>query len=70
MSSIGDRIKKARLAKNLTQVELAKLSGASSHTIIGDYERGKRGNKRPDIELILKLCKVLNVSIDYLLLGK
>jgi transcriptional regulator with XRE-family HTH domain len=70
MSGIGKRIKDARLRKGFTQVELAKKVGASSHTIISDYERGNRGKKRPDPELLLKLCKVLDISIDHLFLGK
>src|SRR5690348_11981234 len=43
-TTLGERLRKARLAKRLTQVELAKKVGVSSHVIIGDYERGKSGN--------------------------
>lgn len=69
-STMGERIKSARLRKGLTQVELAKRIKASSHTLICDYERGKRGKRRPDIQMLIKIASILDVSIDYLLLGK
>jgi repressor LexA len=69
-STLGSRIRAARLKKGLTQSELAKKAGASSHTIICDYEKGKRGTKHPDIRFLLKIASVLDISIDYLFLGK
>jgi transcriptional regulator with XRE-family HTH domain len=69
-TTMGQRLKKARLEKGLTQVQLAKKSGASSHTIICDYESGKRGKKRPDIKLLVKIAEILDISIDYLFLGR
>lgn len=68
--TLGERIKQARLNKGLTQGELAKMVHASSHSIICDYEKGKRGAKRPDIQLLVEICRVLEVSIDWLFLGK
>jgi transcriptional regulator with XRE-family HTH domain len=69
-TTMGQRIKQARLAKGLTQTELAKKIGASSHSIICDYETGKRGKKRPDIAMLVKLSAILDISIDWLFLGK
>jgi transcriptional regulator with XRE-family HTH domain len=69
-STLGQRIKQARLKKGLTQTQLAKKAGASSHTVICDYERGKRGKKRPDIRFLLKVAEALDISINYLFLGK
>ncbi len=70
ISNLGARLRIARERKGLTQVELAKKVGLPSHVTICDYERNKRGKKRPDMQLLIKLSNVLEVSIDYLFLGK
>jgi transcriptional regulator with XRE-family HTH domain len=67
---IGNRVRQARLRHHMTQEELAKQTGASSHTIICDLEKGKRGNKRPNVPLLVKICDVLDISLDWLFLGK
>lgn len=67
---IGDRIRSARRAKKLTQQQLAERINATSHCIISDYERGKRGFKRPNLQFLLKIAEVLEVRIDWLFLGK
>lgn len=61
---LGERIKKARLQKNLTQIELAKKIGVEQPAI-NRYESGKRSN-RVDMENIIKIAEVLDVSLDYL----
>ena len=63
MITIGERITKLRKTKNLSQDELAKQIG-SSRVMIGKYERG---DNMPSIEVIIKLAKAFEVSIDYLL---
>lgn len=68
-TTLGQRIKQARLAKKLTQTELAKKIGSDSHTRISDLERGKRG-KRPDVEVFAKIAHELGISLEWLLLGK
>lgn len=60
---MGQRIKQARLDKNLTQQELAELVHAKQHSVSG-WESGRH---RPDITTIEYLCGVLGVSVDYLL---
>jgi len=52
---------KHRLKRDLTQRELARLSGVSYNTII-KIERG--GITNPKIETVVKLAKALNISID------
>ena len=42
-SIIGERLKRARLAKNMTQENLAELSGVSVKTI-SSAEKGKKQN--------------------------
>lgn len=63
MVSIGERITSLRKAKNLSQDELAKKIDAS-RVMIGKYERG---DNLPSIEVILKLAKAFEVSVDFLL---
>ncbi len=63
MTGIGEKIKKLRLAKKMTQSSLAKELGVSTSTV-GMYERGQRS---PDNEMLIKFSKVFGVSIDSLL---
>ena len=58
---------KHRLKRDLTQRELARLSGVSYNTII-KIERG--GITNPKIETVVKLSKALNISIDNLIWRK
>ncbi|MBC6310855.1 helix-turn-helix transcriptional regulator [Listeria sp. FSL L7-1582] len=60
---IGERIKKLRKAKKLTQTELAKQINLT-HVSISGYERGTR---LPDTETLGKLSDVLETTTDYLL---
>ena len=62
MSNIGERITQLRKAKNWSQEDLAKQINAS-RIMIGNYERG---DNSPSIEVLLKLAKALDVSLDYL----
>ena len=63
MLNIGERITQLRKQQNLSQDELAKKVGVS-RTIIGNYERNAN---TPSIEVLLKLAKVFNVSVDFLI---
>lgn len=63
MLNIGDKIIQLRKQHNLSQSDLAKNVGAS-RTIIGNYERNTNA---PSIEILLKIAKVFNVSVDYLI---
>ncbi len=59
----GEKIKKLRLEKRLTQIELAKIFN-TSHATINRYEKGVN---EPDSETITKFADFFNVSTDYLL---
>ena len=62
MLNIGKRITELRKAKNWSQEDLAKEIN-SSRIMIGKYERE---DNAPSIEVLFKLSKVFNVSLDYL----
>lgn len=63
LKSIGERIKKARKSLNMTQDELAaKLY--CKREVVSYYESGSRDIKT---DTLVKLSKILNVSVDYLL---
>lgn len=63
---IGSRIKFARNQRKLTQEQLADQIDVSVQ-YISDLERGVTGSS---IGTIVNVCHVLDVSADYLLLGK
>ncbi len=63
MLNIGEQITQLRKLNNLSQEELAKRAEVS-RTIIGNYERS---TNTPSIEVLVKLARVFNVSVDYLI---
>ena len=60
---LGDKIKKMRNEKNMTQKELADILDISQ-SAIGMIEKNQRGCSN---ELLKKISNFFNVSIDYLL---
>jgi len=62
MLDIGSKIAELRKAKKWSQEDLAKEVG-SSRVMIGNYERN---SNTPSIDIILKIAKVFDVSVDYL----
>ena len=61
----GARIRELRIAKNLTQDELAEHMNVS-HGYISFIESGKRGCS---VDVLIALSALFGVSIDYLVLG-
>lgn len=59
-----NRIKKLREENNITQEELAKKLELSSKGIVSMYEKGDR---KPSLEVLVRLSEIFNCSIDYLL---
>lgn len=66
MTTIGDRLKKARENKMLSQIQVYKDTGIHNKTLSG-YERGV---SQPDLETIVLLADYYDVSIEYLLSDK
>ena len=61
----GDRIRRIREARDVTQVELAKTLGITQSNV-SEMERGVRGITTHQV---VRLAKALRVSIDEILLG-
>lgn len=59
---IGDRIKKLRLDRRWTQIQLAKKINIQQKQISG-YESG---TQLPSTETLIKLAEVFETSLDYL----
>lgn len=64
MKQIGERIKAARIDKNLTQGQFAKLVGAKTASVVSSWEMGV---SKPDCERLSAICNVLGVTPDMLL---
>ena len=60
---INSRIRELRKLNNLTQTQLAEKLRTTQDTI-SLWELGK---SYPDVESVVTLCKLFNVSADYLL---
>ncbi|MCM3631815.1 MULTISPECIES: helix-turn-helix domain-containing protein [Paenibacillus] len=62
---IGERILQCRKNKNMTQVELSEMLGIS-HQAVSKWEKGM---SLPDIEQLLRLTKLFNLTMEQILLG-
>lgn len=62
-NKVAKKIKEARIAKNMTQMNLADAMGVS-YQAVSNWERG---NSMPDISKLEDLCSVLDISIAQLL---
>ena len=63
---IGQFIKTMRKEKNFTQREVAERLNISEKTV----SKWETGNGLPDINLMLPLCKLLEISVNELLSGE
>ncbi len=57
---MNDRMRQARLAQNLSQTELAKRIGVSRQTI----NMIENDGYNPTIELCIRICKELGVTLN------
>ena len=62
-TTIGKRIKQARIDRNMTQMNLADAMGVS-YQAVSNWERG---NAMPDISKLADLCSALHITVDELL---
>lgn len=66
MNGFGDRLKRLRRDRDITQTELAEYLGVVP-SAVGKYERVPQAY--PSVEVLLKIADYFNVSTDYLLKG-
>lgn len=64
-SAIGQRIAKRRKQLGLKQNILAEKLNMSNNYLSGI----ERGNEKPSLEVLVKICNALQVTPDYLLMG-
>ena len=60
---VARKLREARIARNMTQVNLADAMEVS-YQAVSNWERG---NSMPDISKLSQLCEILGISIDELL---
>lgn len=58
----SSRLKELRTNNNLTQIEIANYLNISERTII----RYENNTRNPEIDVVIKLANLFNVSVDYL----
>lgn len=66
METFGERLQYARKKKKLTQLELANKTGMSSQRAVSMWENN---NAKPEIDTLVKVAILLEVSVDWLLTG-
>jgi transcriptional regulator with XRE-family HTH domain len=66
LKAIGQRIKRMRKEKNLTQQEVADYLNVKRPNL----SRIETGEVTPTLKHILRLCELFQVSIQFLILGK
>lgn len=64
MEQLGDRIRKLREGRNMTQTELSEILGMKTYTTVSKWEKNENFPKGKDLK---KLAEIFNVTSDYLL---
>lgn len=63
MFLLGERLKQAREAKGLTQIDCAKAVGASQAA----YSYYESDLRTPSVTVLMRIANLLDVSVDWLL---
>ena len=64
MEQLGDRVRKLREGRNMTQTELSEMLGMKTYTTVSKWEKNENFPKGKDLK---KLAEIFNVTSDYLL---
>ena len=66
IQKIGNRIRRLRKDQGMTQAQLAmKLNISDRH-----LRRIEAGEKGPSIDILIEIATMLDVSLDYIIMGK
>ena len=63
MEQLGDRVRKLREGRNMTQTELSEILGMKTYTTVSKWEKNENFPKGKDLK---KLAEIFNVTSDYL----
>lgn len=66
METVGDRIKKMRKQKKLSQEELASLIGVNLVTL----SRYETGDRNPKLDKLVAMSQIFNVNVEYITTGE
>ena len=69
MESLALRIKQSRESKGLSQKTLAEKIGVSS-SAISQYESTSYFNSEPSVKNLIRISKVLDISVEWLMTGR
>ncbi len=64
MQRFGEKLRTLRTQRGMTLRELAAALGHRSHSHINEIEFGRR---KPNVEFVMKVAQLFNVSADQLL---
>lgn len=62
-TQIGRRLAAARALRSLRQIDMAEALGVNKFTV----SKWERGLQLPDADTIYRICKLLDISADFLL---
>ena len=63
MEIFSKRLREARIAKNLSQEQIAAMLNIKQQS----YTRYETGKGEPSLEMLVAICKILDESPEYLL---
>lgn len=66
INTFSERLRETRRSKNLTQAQLAKLSGVTAATISAYESTDNKKGCNPSLDNALKLAEALDISLDWL----
>ena len=61
--ALGQRIKKYRMQKHYTQEKLAELANCA----VSSVSHAERGTSQPSLQLLVRFCNILDITVDQLL---
>lgn len=63
MPRFGEKLRTIRVRHEMSLRQLADKLGFNSHGYVGDLESGR---KKPSLEVVLKVARLFDVSVDVL----
>lgn len=63
MMGFKERLKEARIAKNMTQMDMVRALGMNA---LGSYQKYELGTRKPGLDAVAAFADTLDVSIDWL----